>query len=78
MAPAGVWEAISDSYLGFKVSREREIKADCADLELSPFGSLDFTHNNREPLGCLQRGAREKASLARHLIGVHRLDWQIG
>lgn len=29
MAPAGVWEAISDSYLGFKVSREREIKADC-------------------------------------------------
>lgn len=29
VAPAGVWEAISDSYLGFKVSREREIKADC-------------------------------------------------
>lgn len=49
-----------------------------SDLELSPFGSLDFTHNNREPLGCLQRGVREKASLARHLIGVHRLDWQIG
>lgn len=29
MAPAGVWEAISNSYSGFKVSREREIKADC-------------------------------------------------
>lgn len=48
------------------------------DLELSPFGNLDFTHNNREPLGCLRRGARENASLARHLLGVQGLGWQIG